>query len=275
MTADPALIITGTVFGIPKEKEGGGTQVLHVGDDSVLTSIPSQMPDATFSAFSQTQLSVFTTPTKKRRLSGDTVDLATGPTQPSLDHTISTSQVPLDKEVGFARVFLEQVPELSMLATAVARVERHMRDKPPTSSSTSKPSTSKSSTAKPDTSKAPDRPRTREEKEAADVNAGRDVLRSTLRTLVDEGALVLHEGFVWTHRNAIPTVDDTQGDGYVPVTPALLAPHCRAMLARTRSQRMLAAEMTKLLRRTDDRWRKLLVLDVKDTLDEMGALQGV
>lgn len=87
-----------------------------------------------------------------------------------------------DEEVGFTRSFLERVPELAQLAAAIARVERHVR--------AGKASAGKDAAA---TKAAKDeaKPRTREEKESADRAAGTDILIWALRTLLEEGGIVL------------------------------------------------------------------------------------
>ncbi|KAH7103747.1 hypothetical protein BKA62DRAFT_828453 [Auriculariales sp. MPI-PUGE-AT-0066] len=239
MSADRGLILQGegAVFGWPKEKETSGTatQSFRMGDDSVLTSVPSQMPDMSFAM--STQRTIFSSPNKRRRLLPEDNDEQTSRgtqarwTQATDAASFSTATLPLpaaDEHVGFTRVFLEQVPELASLATSVARVERHMRDKPPAKVAAATKSSAAAS------SKAPDRPRTRDEKESADAAAGRDVLRWGLRTLVDEGALVSHEGSVFAWRDSAVAIDDSgELEGYIPVTASLLTGDLRRVLRRS------------------------------------------
>lgn len=160
MCASPSQIRAGEggVFGLPHPKDGSKS-VAGVGADvSITSTLPSE---------SQARWSPVRTPQPKRRkldpAPGDDEEQTT-PRAPALADDAAT--------IGFTRAFLESVPELAQLATAVARVERHLN---PTTTAATKP-----------------RPHTREEKEASDAQAGREIFLWAIRSLMDDGAIVLH-----------------------------------------------------------------------------------
>ncbi|EJD47243.1 hypothetical protein AURDEDRAFT_163850 [Auricularia subglabra TFB-10046 SS5] len=151
---------------------------------------------------------------------------------------------PSGADVGFTRAFFERVPELAQLAAAVARVERHMRrDKAAAQA---------------------DRPHTRDEKEAADARAARAIFIDALRKLCEQGAIVLHEGSVWSFDGDAGIVAEPWSgahDAYVPVTPELLRGPVQEVMASYRRRRLTPEEVTKYLKGRDDRWRCLSAWD--------------
>ncbi|KZV87599.1 hypothetical protein EXIGLDRAFT_752165 [Exidia glandulosa HHB12029] len=243
MCASPSQIRAGEggVFGLPHPKDGSKSVTSVGADVSITSTLPSE---------SQARWSPVRTPQAKRRR------LDTGPDNDEEQTTPRASALADDSAtIGFTRAFLESVPELAQLASAVARVERHLNPKPTT------------------------RPHTREEKEASDAQAGREIFLWAIRSLMDDGAIVLHhdEGPVWsrsTSNSSITVLNGGTQDAFVPVTNDLLREPVREIVralkekAKANGKEKATADQVLRVMKRDDRWRCLGVWDVQAVLDE-------